>query len=74
VVYIVDISLHSAAQESQLLQQHADHPHIQATPDMVWRAPVQAPAPLPAPIPLPFLQIELLKTMCQKFIISILFK
>ncbi len=44
VVYIVDISLQSAAQETQLLQQHAAHPHIQATPDMVWRAPVQAPA------------------------------
>ena len=44
VVYIVDISLHHAVQETQLLQQHAAHPHIQATPDMVWRAPVQAPA------------------------------
>ena len=44
VVYIVDISLQSAAQETQLLQQHAAHPHIQATPDMVWRAPVQAPS------------------------------
>ena len=44
VVYIVDLSLHSAAQETQLLQQHASHPQIQATPDMVWRAPVQAPA------------------------------
>ncbi len=44
VVYIVDISLHSAAQATQLLQQHAQHPHIQATPDMHWRAPVQASA------------------------------
>ena len=44
VVYIVDISLHSAAQEIQLLQQHAKNPHIQATPDMVWKPPVQAPA------------------------------
>ena len=44
VVYIVDISLQSAAQETQLLQQHAQHPHIQTTPDMVWRAPVQAPS------------------------------
>ncbi|MCF8170200.1 MAG: FAD-dependent monooxygenase [Methylotenera sp.] len=44
VVYIVDISLQSAAQETQLLQQHAANPQIQATPDMVWRAPVQAPA------------------------------
>ena len=43
VVYIVDISLRHAAQATQLLQQHAPHPHIQATPDMVWRAPVQAP-------------------------------
>ena len=30
VVYIVDLSLHHAAQETQLLQQHAAHPHIQA--------------------------------------------
>ena len=44
VVYIVDISLHNAAQEKQLLLQHSPDPHIQATPDMVWRAPVQAPA------------------------------
>ena len=43
VVYIVDISLQSAAQETQLLQHHAANPQIQATPDMVWRAPVQAP-------------------------------
>jgi len=44
VVYIVDISLHSAAQDTQLLQQHHRNPHIQATPDMVWRPPLQAPA------------------------------
>ena len=44
VVYIVDISLHNAVQEKQLLLQHSPHPHIQATPDMVWHAPVQAPA------------------------------
>ena len=44
VVYIVDISLHNPARAAQLLQQHATHPHIQATPDMLWRPPVQAPA------------------------------
>jgi len=44
VVYIVDISLHSAAQATQLLQQHHRNPHIQTTPDMVWRPPLQAPA------------------------------
>jgi uncharacterized FAD-dependent dehydrogenase len=44
VVYIVDVQLHDAQQERLLIQTHAKHPHIQATPDMQWRAPVQAPS------------------------------
>ena len=44
VVYIVDVQLHDSNKEQQLLQQHAQHPHIQATPDMQWHPPVQAPA------------------------------
>jgi uncharacterized protein len=43
-VYIVDIALADSATESDLLQQHSAHPHIQATPDMTWHAPCQAPA------------------------------
>ena len=44
VVYIVDVQLHDSNKEQQLLQQHAQHPHIQATPDMQWHPPVHAPA------------------------------
>jgi len=44
VVYIVDVQLHNSNQEQQLLQQHAQHPHIQATPDMQWHPPVHVPA------------------------------
>ena len=40
VVYIVDVEL-DAALEAQLLVQHAGHPHIQPSPDMRYRAPVQ---------------------------------
>ncbi|MCX7264423.1 MAG: FAD-dependent oxidoreductase [Burkholderiales bacterium] len=43
-VFIVDLSLKNAAQEAALLMQFAGHPHIQATPNMVWQAPCQAPA------------------------------
>ncbi|HRM50327.1 MAG TPA: FAD-dependent oxidoreductase, partial [Alicycliphilus sp.] len=43
-VYIVDVALADAAQESALLAQHAGHPHIQPTPDMAWRPVGQAPA------------------------------
>ena len=42
-VFIVDIALADASAESALLHQHAGHPHIQPTPDMVWHPPVQAP-------------------------------
>jgi len=44
VVYIVDLTLSHPAQEAALLKQHASNPHIQATPDMTWHPPVQAPA------------------------------
>ena len=43
-VYIVDLALTDAQAETNLLQQFASHPHIQATPDMAWHAPCQAPA------------------------------
>ncbi|WP_334134727.1 NAD(P)/FAD-dependent oxidoreductase [Tepidimonas sp.] len=41
-VYIVDVALADAAQEAALLQRLAGHPHVQATPDMAWRAPAHA--------------------------------
>jgi uncharacterized FAD-dependent dehydrogenase len=44
VVYIVDVQLHSDATQAECLARHADHPHIFASPDMAWQAPVQAPA------------------------------
>ncbi len=47
-VYIVDITLADPSQEATLLARHAGHPHITPTPDMAWRAPVQAPAAWPA--------------------------
>ncbi|WP_396438116.1 NAD(P)/FAD-dependent oxidoreductase [Limnohabitans sp.] len=43
-VYIVDLALRHAQAQPHLLQQFASHPHIQATPDMAWHAPCQAPA------------------------------
>ena len=43
-VYIVDLALTDAQVETNLLQKFASHPHIQATPDMAWHAPCQAPA------------------------------
>jgi uncharacterized FAD-dependent dehydrogenase len=42
-VFIVDVQLQNPAQEVALLARHAAHPHIQATPDMQWQAPCQAP-------------------------------
>ena len=47
-VYIVDVALANPAQEAALLAQHAQHPHIQPSPDMAWHAPVHAPAGWPA--------------------------
>ncbi len=43
-VYIVDLSLLDAPTENRLLQQFEKNPHIQATPDMAWHPPCQAPA------------------------------
>jgi uncharacterized FAD-dependent dehydrogenase len=43
-VYIVDLALTDEQAETNLLQQFASHPHIQATPDMAWHSPCQAPA------------------------------
>ena len=45
-VYIVDVTLVDEAQEPALLAKCAN-PHITATPDMAWRAPVAAPASQP---------------------------
>ncbi|QDL53497.1 NAD(P)/FAD-dependent oxidoreductase [Rhodoferax aquaticus] len=42
-VYIVDIAVPPAV-EARVLEQFAKHPHVQATPDMAYRHPVQAPA------------------------------
>jgi uncharacterized FAD-dependent dehydrogenase len=47
-VFIVDLTLHNASQEATLLQRHADHPHVQPTPDMTWQPPLSAPAGWPA--------------------------
>jgi uncharacterized FAD-dependent dehydrogenase len=46
-VYIVDVALVDANQETTILARHTGRPHVQPAPDMVWRAPVQAPAGLP---------------------------
>jgi len=46
MVYIVDVTLASPAQETALLKQHAGNPHIIATPDMAYRLVAQAPAGL----------------------------
>ncbi len=42
-VYIVDVTLHDAALEARVLARHPANPHLLPTPDMQWRAPVQAP-------------------------------
>jgi uncharacterized FAD-dependent dehydrogenase len=44
VVYIVDVQLLSDQQQADCLARHAGNPHIFASPDMTWHAPVQAPA------------------------------
>jgi uncharacterized FAD-dependent dehydrogenase len=46
-VYIVDLTMADPALEQRLLAQHEKHPHILATPDMVWHAPGCAPANWP---------------------------
>ena len=47
VVYIVDVQLFNKDQELAVLEKYVQHPHIQASPDMQWRAPVHAPADWP---------------------------
>ncbi len=46
-VYIVDVTLAEAAQETAVLTRFDRHPHISLTPDMAWHPPAQAPADLP---------------------------
>ncbi|MEN9843864.1 MAG: hypothetical protein RLZZ612_1693 [Pseudomonadota bacterium] len=41
-VFIVDVALADGVDEAALLQQHASHPHVQATPEMRWQPPVLA--------------------------------
>jgi len=47
-VYIVDVTLADPSQAPSLLAQHTPNPHVIATPDMRWHAPVIAPAGWPA--------------------------
>jgi len=42
-VFIVDITLKDSVSEAFLLNKFETHPHIQATPNMTWQAPCQAP-------------------------------
>ncbi|AYQ30342.1 MULTISPECIES: NAD(P)/FAD-dependent oxidoreductase [unclassified Polaromonas] len=46
-VYIVDVTLADASQESTLLAKFSGNPHILPTPDMVYRPVGQAPGRLP---------------------------
>jgi uncharacterized protein len=46
VVYIVDVALVSAALEQQVLHTHADHSHIQPTPEMAYHLMTKAPVNL----------------------------
>ncbi|MEC5212764.1 putative FAD-dependent dehydrogenase [Polaromonas sp. CG_9.5] len=46
-VYIVDVTLESAALEAELLTTHAGNPHIFPTPDMAYQPVGHAPASLP---------------------------
>jgi uncharacterized protein len=46
-VYIVDLGLADPAAEADLLAKFAGRPHIDCTPDMQWRPPVQASTPPP---------------------------
>ncbi|MDH5707648.1 MAG: FAD-dependent oxidoreductase [Hylemonella sp.] len=45
-VYIVDVALADPTQEEALLQRHARHPHIGASPDLSYHPVAQAPAGL----------------------------
>ena len=44
VVYIVDVTISDDVLEKSLLAKHVKNSHIQATPNMTWLPPVQAPA------------------------------
>ncbi len=46
-VYIVDLTLADLGAETALLARHAEHPHIQPTPDMAWVPPGHAPVHWP---------------------------
>ncbi|WP_394789889.1 NAD(P)/FAD-dependent oxidoreductase [Rhodoferax sp.] len=46
-VYIVDVALHDAAQEAELLRRHPDNPHLRPAPDMAYYPVGQAPAEVP---------------------------
>ena len=46
-VYIVDVTLASAALKAEMLVRHAGNPHIFATPDMAYHPVGSAPASLP---------------------------
>jgi uncharacterized protein len=43
-VFIVDVSLKDSPSEAALIAKFPKHPHIQATPNMIWQAPCHAPA------------------------------
>ena len=44
-VYIVDVTLADPSAQAAVLAKFPGHPHIAVTPDMEWRAPVQAGSP-----------------------------
>src|SRR4051812_14312776 len=46
-VYIIDVTLADPSQEAALLARFVGRPHIAATPDMEWHAPVHAETPPP---------------------------
>jgi uncharacterized FAD-dependent dehydrogenase len=43
-VYIIDVALTDPSREPAILGRLANHPHVGASPDMVWRPLVAAPA------------------------------
>lgn len=64
-VFIVDVALVRPELERVLLESNANHPHIRATPDMQWRAPVHAPAHLPSrPVVVGFGPCGMLAALC----------
>ncbi len=54
-VYIVDVALADPSREAALLATFEKNPHVTTTPDMAWRAPVNASqAPEPRPVVIGF--------------------